>query len=181
MSSKVFKKPFSFHLHITEPTPTEQGRRRGAPATDPWIILGHDGRLGQVMGNLIENARTFLPATGGRIDVGLKREGRFAVITVRDNGPGIPPENTKRVFERFYTDRPIDDGFGQNSGLGLSITQQIVEAHGGSIVADNVADKESAENGTGAVFTVRLPLLLGKVAGIHTSVAKQRPPKKGDA
>jgi len=160
MAENETKKPFAFDLVIEHGKVAQSSRRRGAPTSgqSPWLVMGHDGRLGQVMGNLIENARTFLPATGGQIDVNLKREADYAVITVRDNGPGIPPENTKRIFERFYTDRPENDGFGQNSGLGLSITQQIVEAHGGTIKAGNVPIGE----GTGAVFTVRLPLFTGK-------------------
>ena len=72
----------------------------------------------------------------------------MAILTVTDNGPGIPPANTERVFERFYTDRPNFEEFGQNSGLGLSITRQIIEAHGGTVKAGNIQLK----NHTGAVF-----------------------------
>ena len=105
------------------------------------------------MANLLENARSFVPKENGRIDLELSRMGNFAVISVTDNGPGIPPDNTQRIFERFYTDRPQGEQFGQNSGLGLSITRQIVESHGGAIRADNV------EVGTGARFTVTIPLV----------------------
>lgn len=132
----------------------EPPRARNGHMTSHWVIWGHRGRLGQVVTNLIENARGFVPQTGGRIELGLMRRGTIAAISVVDNGPGIPPENTQRVFERFYTDRPGAESFGQNSGLGLSISQQIVEAHGGRIVANNVP----AERGTGAVFTVIIPL-----------------------
>lgn len=126
-----------------------------APASEQhWVVLGHEGRLGQVITNLVENARGFVPSIGGRITLDLSQRGRLAVITVTDNGPGIPAENTSRIFERFYTDRPGADAFGKNSGLGLSISQQIVEAHGGRIVANNVP----ADQGTGAVFTVIIPL-----------------------
>jgi len=123
------------------------------PATS-WMISGHRGRIGQVITNLVENARGFVPESGGKIELGLMRRGRIAVLTVTDNGQGIPPENTERIFERFYTDRPEPESFGQNSGLGLSISKQIVEAHGGRIVANNVPP----EQGTGAVFTVVIPL-----------------------
>ena len=70
-----------------------------------------------------------------------------ASIVVRDRGPGIPREHLERIFERFYTDRP-HQGFGQNSGLGLSISKQIVEAHGGRIAAENRTGDETNE-GTG--------------------------------
>ena len=98
------------------------------------------------MTNLIENARSF-SEPGGEVRVALRRqrmdldedlvdEGERIVITVEDDGPGIPPHALERIFERFYTDRP-NQGFGQNSGLGLSISRQIIEAHGGRIWAEN--------------------------------------------
>ena len=135
--------------------------RRTTKTQKPWIVSGHEGRLGQVMANLIENARTFVPKSGGRIDITLRQKGRNAVVTVADNGPGIDPENLERVFERFYTDRPGADSFGQNSGLGLSITRQIIDAHGGTIKAGNVTNKNTR---LGAIFTVTLPLNAGSHA-----------------
>ncbi|MEJ0096143.1 MAG: sensor histidine kinase [Methylocella sp.] len=107
-------------------------------------VLGYDSRLAQVFNNLIDNARSF-SNPGGWVRVHLRaakdcadngdwREG-FEVI-VDDDGPGIPAEALERIFERFYTDRP-SQGFGQNSGLGLSISRQIIEAHGGRISAIN--------------------------------------------
>ncbi|MEE9375228.1 MAG: sensor histidine kinase [Rhizobiaceae bacterium] len=119
-----------------------------------WMVTGHKGRLGQVMANLIENARSFVPKENGHIELQLSRRGHLAVITVSDNGPGLPPKNTERIFERFYTDRPGVEDFGQNSGLGLSITRQIVEAHDGTIKASN----KPTEKGSGARFTVTIPL-----------------------
>ena len=130
-------------------------KRRGGNPVSPWLVSGHQSRLGQVIANLIENARSFVPTSGGEVHLHLSRRGHLAVITVTDNGPGIPVENTERIFERFYTDRPENEAFGQNSGLGLSITRQIVEAHGGRITAGNVDSKE----GTGARFTVILPMI----------------------
>ena len=137
---------------ISEPTAKRRGSK--AKAKSPWLVSGHQGRLGQVMANLIENARSFVPSKGGKIDLELSMQGDNALITVTDNGPGIPPENTDRIFERFYTDRPSGEAFGQNSGLGLSITRQIVEAHNGEISAENIDEKGK----TGARFTVTLPL-----------------------
>ena len=76
-------------------------------------------------------------------------------ITVEDDGPGIPEDNLANVFERFYSERPDSEPFGTHSGLGLSISRQIVEAHGGTIKAANRYD--SSGRVAGALFTVRLP------------------------
>ena len=134
----------------------DQPRRRASPAAK-WTVQGHQGRLGQVIANLIDNASSFVPDPGGVIDIALSSDERSVMLTVTDNGPGIPAENTERIFQRFYTDRPEGEAFGQNSGLGLSITRQIVEAHGGTIVATNRKD------GSGAAFTVPLPRAPGSV------------------
>jgi two-component system sensor histidine kinase ChvG len=110
-----------------------------------------DYRIGQVINNLVDNARSFVPDGTGLITIGLSRKDELVEIVVEDNGPGIGAENIDRIFERFYTDRP-NEGFGQNSGLGLSISRQIIEAHGGTLTAEN--RKKPA---TGARFIVRLP------------------------
>ncbi|MBX3581754.1 MAG: sensor histidine kinase [Rhizobiaceae bacterium] len=121
-----------------------------------FFVIGHDLRLGQVITNLIENARSFVPEGTGRITVTLSRAGRQNILTVDDNGPGIRADNLDRIFERFYTDRPSGEAFGQNSGLGLSISRQIVEAHGGTLTAENIAGSKPGEI-CGARFTVTLP------------------------
>ncbi len=123
-------------------------------------IFGHDLRIGQIITNLIENARSFVPEKTGRIGVRLRRGRNHIVITVEDNGPGIRAEDIERIFERFYTDRPDGEAFGQNSGLGLSISRQIAEAHGGTLVAENIVDKESGDI-TGARFILTLPASSG--------------------
>ncbi|MBX6426401.1 MAG: sensor histidine kinase [Variibacter sp.] len=122
------------------------------------VVSGHDSRLGQVVDNLIANARSFSPP-GASVRVTCRRVRDQVEIVVDDEGPGIRPDALERIFERFYTDRP-EQGFGQNSGLGLSISKQIVEAHGGRIWAEN----RTAENPAGgeprvlgARFVVRLP------------------------
>lgn len=128
-------------------------------ARGPWLVQGHDGRLGQVLTNIMDNARSFSPP-GGEVRVGLSRTAQHVVLTVDDDGPGVPEHALERIFERFYTDRP-DHGFGQNSGLGLSISRQIVDAHGGSITASNrmgALDSEGAPLCLGARFTIELPL-----------------------
>ncbi|WP_371833382.1 stimulus-sensing domain-containing protein [Ferirhizobium litorale] len=121
-----------------------------------FLVLGHDLRIGQVITNLIENARSFVPADGGRIGVRLGRSRTRTIVQVEDNGPGIQAEDIDRIFERFYTDRPDSEGFGQNSGLGLSISRQIAEAHKGTLKAENIIDPESGAI-LGARFTMSLP------------------------
>ncbi len=133
------------------------------PGRDPdrdWQVAGHDSRLGQVFRNLIDNARSFAPRDS-QIHVRLRRQGRNVEVRVEDQGPGIPPENLERIFERFYTDRP-EASFGKNSGLGLSISRQIVDAHKGRIWAENRQGKADAQGHRpvlGARFVVSLPAL----------------------
>ena len=145
--------PRSNGSRIELSVPVRRGRRAGAD----YFVLGHDSRLAQVVTNLIDNACSFSEPGGvvrvslARISTGQDGEPREerVVITVDDDGPGIPPHALERIFERFYTDRP-NQGFGQNSGLGLSISRQIVEAHGGKIWAANrPADPASVRVGTG--------------------------------
>jgi two-component system sensor histidine kinase ChvG len=121
-----------------------------------YYSLGHDLRVGQVITNLIENARSFVPDNGGRITITLARAGKYNVVTVDDNGPGIRVDAIDRIFERFYTDRPSSEAFGQNSGLGLSISRQIVEAHGGTLTAENLPGSKPGEL-RGARFLMTLP------------------------
>ncbi|TWI31347.1 sensor histidine kinase [Mesorhizobium tianshanense] len=121
-----------------------------------YFVAGHDLRIGQVITNLIENARSFVPEERGHIAISLARAGKVNIITVDDNGPGIRADNIDRIFERFYTDRPAGEAFGQNSGLGLSISRQIVEAHGGTLTAENIPGTKPGEI-KGARFVVTLP------------------------
>ncbi len=153
---------------------------RGQLPKDEFTVLGHDSRLGQVMVNLMDNARSFSPP-GGTVRVALKREksgpdGDAVIVTVEDDGPGIPDHALERVFERFYTDRP-EQGFGQNSGLGLSISRQIIEAHRGHVEAQNQPPAPGTQAGShaeshgGARFVVTLPhasqreMMLGAARG----------------
>lgn len=121
-----------------------------------YFVTGHDLRIGQVVTNLIENARSFVPEEHGHIAISLVRAGKFNIVTVDDNGPGIRADTIDRIFERFYTDRPAGEAFGQNSGLGLSISRQIVEAHGGTLTAENIPGTKPGEI-KGARFVVTLP------------------------
>ncbi len=139
------KKPVAVDLAID--------RKPGVKAG--FTVSGHDLRLGQIVTNLIENARSFVPVDSGRISVRLSRSRSRCTVVVEDNGPGIQAEDIDRIFERFYTDRPESEGFGQNSGLGLSISRQIAEAHGGTLKAENIIDQDGAVRG--ARFTLTLP------------------------
>ena len=131
----------------------------GGPAA--FVVAGHDSRLGQVIDNLIDNARSFSPP-GGTVRLTCRRLKGEVEIIVDDDGPGIRPEAFDKIFERFYTDRP-HQGFGQNSGLGLSISKQIIEAHGGRMWAENWVGISSADGNApkvlGARFGVRLPAI----------------------
>jgi two-component system sensor histidine kinase ChvG len=117
-------------------------------------VSGIEGRLGQVLRNLITNALSFSPPKG-TIVLRARRDSREVVAEVEDDGPGIPENKLDDIFDRFYSERPKDEKFGTHSGLGLSISRQIVEAHGGTISASN----RTNANGdvVGARFTIRLP------------------------
>ena len=129
-------------------------------ANPPFAAHGHDGRYGQVLRNVIDNALSFSPRDT-RLVIELTREARNGpfVITIDDEGPGIPEDNLESIFRRFYSERPAEH-FGQNSGLGLSICRQITETYGGTITASN---RRSASHGSlegrvlGARFTLRIP------------------------
>ena len=130
---------------------------RSANAKSPFIVTGHDSRLGQVLTNVIENACSFSP-TGGEVRVSFGRIGPDIEIVIEDDGPGIPAHALEKVFQRFYTDRP-EQGFGQNSGLGLSISRQIIAAHHGRIWAENRYAQSPHEPDAmpiGARFIIRL-------------------------
>jgi two-component system sensor histidine kinase ChvG len=133
-------------------------RFEGKNPADVFSVPGHDSRLGQVISNLLINAQSF-SEPGGRVRIVCRRVKSEIEIVIDDDGPGIRDDALERIFERFYTDRP-HQGFGQNSGLGLSISKQIIEAHGGRIWAENRAGPAGADGEptvAGARFVVRLP------------------------
>ena len=121
---------------------------------EPLMVSGREGPIAQVLRNLIDNARSFSPP-GGEVRVRIAHSGRNVRAFVDDDGPGVPVENLETVFERFYTSRPKGTAFGANSGLGLSIARQIVEAHDGRIWAENREDAQGRV--TGARFGVEFP------------------------
>jgi len=138
-----------------------------------YVVQGHDARLGRVITNLLDNAISFSPESG-TVTISARRTGTNIVIVVDDDGPGIPEDKLEDVFNRFYSDRPqTDSTIGKNSGLGLSISREIVNAYGGRIWASNRMvgaggsasgfDEEAslkdrrAPGVTGARFSVELP------------------------
>ncbi|MGI9477330.1 MAG: stimulus-sensing domain-containing protein [Hyphomicrobiaceae bacterium] len=124
-----------------------------------YLVLGQDGRIEQVLTNLLSNALSFTP-DGGTVTVRMRRQQQVVDLIVEDQGPGIDPENIEKIFTRFYTYRPTGNSSrGGNSGLGLAISREIVEAHAGQIWAENIlpAAASDAEAPLGARFVVRLP------------------------
>lgn len=124
------------------------------PKHHDYTVPGMEGRLGQVVRNVISNAVTFSPE-GGEISVKLSRTKDAVTVVVSDSGPGIPEGKEEAIFDRFYCERPSGEKFGTHSGLGLSISKQIVEAHGGTIKASN--RKNEAGDIIGARFVINLP------------------------
>ncbi len=124
----------------------ERGRGLKAP--------GIESRLSQVFRNVIANAVSFSPP-GGEIRLTARPDGRAVLVTVEDRGPGVPDDKLTAIFDRFYSERPQGEKFGTHSGLGLSISRQIVEAHRGMIWAENLRDARGAI--AGARFSIRLP------------------------
>lgn len=120
----------------------------------PAVVRAVEDRLVQVLRNLIGNAQSFSPA-GGRIALAAVPIGAEIEISVEDEGPGIPEGKLEGIFDRFYSERPQGERFGQHSGLGLSISRQIVEALKGRITAENRRDASGKV--VGARFVVRLP------------------------
>lgn len=123
-------------------------------ADPPLFVQAVEGRLVQVLRNLLGNARSFSPANG-HITLRGHAAGGLVELQVEDEGPGIPEARLEHIFDRFYTERPEGERFGTHSGLGLSISRQIVEALKGTISAENARD--AAGRVTGARFVVRLP------------------------
>lgn len=146
---------------------------------DPFSIAGHNIRLGQVVQNIIGNARSFAPKNS-KIDVIMRRLDGFIYIDILDEGAGIQVEDVERIFERFYTDRQhmmdvdpdeyMQQDFGNNSGLGLSICKQIIEAHQGTILAENIVVEDKV---LGAKFSIKLP-----VAPVVKTAKKEKPGAK---
>jgi two-component system sensor histidine kinase ChvG len=137
----------------------------------PNVVAGIENRLVQVFENVIANAQSFSPPNG-TITIRIARDGRFVSIAIEDEGPGIHPEHMGLIFERFYTLRPEGEKFGIHSGLGLSISKQIVEAHRGTIYAENRLGDEGEIQG--ARIVIRLPLMRRPSAASRSQATDQR-------
>ena len=149
-SARVLSKPGTgATVHLTVLTPeADEGRLYEVRAVEDRIV--------QVMNNLVDNAVTFSP-DDGRIAVRVSGDAKRVRLEVLDQGPGVPEHQLERVFERFYTDRPESDGFGNHSGLGLSIVRQIIDSHNGRVWAENADADDRALGFSGAKFIVELP------------------------
>lgn len=159
--------PYKSPLDRDPPSTRNRSRRVRAANADVNITLndmgeedslvwGAESRLAQVFENLLSNAISFSPS-GGMVHITIVPVRKRVVVTIEDEGPGIPENRLETVFDRFYTERPEHEDYGRHSGLGLAICKQIVSAHGGQIFAENIKDPEMRV--TGARFTV----ILGKV------------------
>jgi two-component system sensor histidine kinase ChvG len=144
-------------VEVYDATRTDDAPRLvlAAGKTDRELVVpGIETRLSQVFRNIIGNAVSFSPPLG-EIRLTARHDGRAVVVSVEDQGPGIPEEKLTAIFDRFYTERPLGEQFGTHSGLGLSISKQIVEAHRGMIWTENRKDAQGKT--IGARFSVRLP------------------------
>ncbi len=142
-------------LHSTATGPDGPHLRLERAGTRPLVVRGLEHRLGQVFRNLITNAMSFSPP-GGTIRLTATRRADHIEVSIEDEGPGIPEDKLEKIFDRFYSERPEGEKFGTHSGLGLSISRQVVVAHGGTIAAEN---RHGADGRViGARFVVRLPV-----------------------
>lgn len=142
----AYKKPLERADEDTAPTDQDKIRVTVTDNVD-CSVMGNEDRLAQVFGNLISNALSFSPKKG-IVDITITKQGDEIMTTVEDDGPGIPENKLNNIFERFYTERPHED-YGSHSGLGLSISKQIIDAHEGVLYAEN---RQSG----GARFIVKL-------------------------
>ncbi len=128
-----------------------------SPGESGLYVRGLEGRIGQVLQNLLGNALSFAPPKSA-VTISAYQSGNAVRVQVDDQGAGIPDENLGSIFERFYSERPDHEEFGNHSGLGLSISRQIIEAHGGTIWAENVRPPNKSDTPPlGARFIFELP------------------------
>jgi two-component system sensor histidine kinase ChvG len=146
---------------LSEDPRTVELALEAAPFENAYFVRGDEGRLAQVLTNLVDNAVSFSPENA-KVLLKARHTGSHVEFVVEDRGPGIPEGRLDVIFDRFYSDRPgTDSTRGKNSGLGLSISREIVRAHGGEIWAENIlpAGAPAGAKPAGARFTVRLPAL----------------------
>jgi two-component system sensor histidine kinase ChvG len=134
----------------------ERGSERGVrlafarPRTGTAVVMGDDSRLVRLVDNIVDNAISFSPE-GGLVEIVAAHAGAEVLVSVEDEGPGVPPEAREAIFNRFHSDRPPED-FGRHSGLGLAIARAIAAGHGGRV---EVGDRHDGR--TGARFVMRFP------------------------
>jgi two-component system sensor histidine kinase ChvG len=138
-------------LGLWEPRAAERQVRLAfaRPRTGSTVILGDESRLARAIDNLVDNAISFTPA-GGLVEIAAASLDEEVVVSVEDEGPGVPEEAREAIFRRFHSVRPRDEGFGRHSGLGLAIAKATVEGHAGRIAACGRDDGRS-----GARFELR--------------------------
>jgi two-component system sensor histidine kinase ChvG len=144
-------------VEMHDATRTEDGPRLVLDLPErgrPLVVPGIETRLSQVFRNVIANAVSFSPPRR-EIRLTARLDGRAVLVTVEDEGPGVPDDKLTSIFDRFYTERPAGEKFGTHSGLGLAISKQIVDAHRGMIWAEN--RKDGAGGVIGTSFSIRLP------------------------
>ncbi|MGH6780547.1 MAG: sensor histidine kinase, partial [Sphingomonadaceae bacterium] len=122
------------------------------PRKGSAVVSGDASKLVRVVENLLDNAISFSPP-GGLVRIDTTRNGDEVLLTVEDQGPGVPLAVRDAIFRRFHSDRPESDGFGRHSGLGLAIAKTIIDGHNGHITVHDRSDSES-----GARFVVTLPV-----------------------
>ncbi|AHE54185.1 ATP-binding protein [Sphingomonas sanxanigenens] len=138
-------------------TYAERGVERGVrmafarPRVGVAVVMGEDQRLARVVQNLVDNAISFSP-DGGLVQISATRVAHEVIVSIEDEGPGVPQESREAVFRRFHSERPPGEEFGRHSGLGLAIAKTIMEGHGGRI---DIEDRRDGRNG--AHFAIRLP------------------------
>ncbi|MET0250300.1 MAG: ATP-binding protein, partial [Sphingobium sp.] len=130
------------------------------PRKDVAVVLGEEQRLIRVLDNLIDNAVSFSP-DGGLVQVVATVADDAVLVSVEDEGPGVPESEREHVFRRFHSVRPEGEAFGKHSGLGLAIARSIIEGHQGQI---RIADREDAQRG--ACFIMTLPMAVARDPGI---------------
>jgi signal transduction histidine kinase len=136
-----------------------EGVRLEVEVPDKLPVSGDPGRTGQILAVLLDNAVRHTPE-GGTITVsGCSLDGDRAEVSVRDTGPGIPPEHLERIFDRFYRAEEARTRAGGGTGLGLAIARDLARAQGGELTARNT----QGDGVGGAIFCLRLPASRGRV------------------
>ncbi len=160
-------------IETSRPAIDESGHTLSVDVPDDVVVSADETRMAQVFANLLNNAAKYT-SPGGRIRLAARREAGEAVISIRDNGAGIPPQMLPHIFEMFSQGDPASGRQGGGLGIGLTIVRELVEMHGGRV------EVHSEGPGLGSTFTVRLPLHQGP-APLEPDVAETAPRHAGPA